>query len=236
MRHFLRISVCVAGLFAFVPCNSQTVTIQEINPTHSVTGSSGAIGGSVNAATGGRVNHVAHATDDIYYAASEYGGLYKSTDGGRTWARLDSHIPTKIFSVEASPANPNSVIATSLYDGRVVSLAGINMSSDGGITWTKPPSATPPNGFCASLINFNEPAAFGIAFDPDTPTHVFVGTDCGLARSTDGGATWTFLNPGPGTLATNVFGVVVHHGGTIDTCGSGGHRRSVNGGANWTTA
>lgn len=222
-----------AGAWAVVFCllvlanraDGQTVTIREINPTHSNTGG--------NAATGGRVNHLARATDSIFYAASELGGLFKSTDAGRTWVRLDAHLPTRVSNVKASPADPNLVIATSTYDGRVNSFAGINVSSNGGATWAKPGSSSPPSGFCASPTNFTEPSAFAVAFDPEDAAHVFVGTNCGLARSTNGGQNWTFINPGPGTLATNVFGVIVHHGGIIDTCGSGGHRRSTDSGTTW---
>lgn len=207
--------------------NSQTVTITEINPTNS---------NPAPDASGGRVNHVARATNSILYAASEFGGLYKSTDAGRIWARLDAHLPTRVISVEASPANPNVVVATSLYDGRVNSLAGINVSQDGGATWIRPVSTRPPAGFCSNSANVNEPSAFGIAFDPQNAAHVYVGTNCGLAKSTDGGLNWTFINPGAGTRAVTVGDVVVHHGSIIDTCGSAGHRRSINGGAAWTGA
>ena len=115
--------------------NGQTVTIREINPTHSNVG-------GMNA-TGGRVNHLGRATNSIFYAASEFGGLFKSTDAGRTWVRLDTHLPTRVFDVKASPADPNLVIATSVYDGRVTSLAGINVSRDGGATWTRPSPRSP---------------------------------------------------------------------------------------------
>jgi hypothetical protein len=218
------VALCVLPLANVA--NGQSVTIREINPTRSDTGG--------NAATGGRVNNLARATDTIFYAASEFGGLYKSNDAGRTWVRLDAHLPTRVSDVEASPEDPDILIATSLYDGRVNSLAGINFSTNGGTTWIKPASANPPTGFCASLTNFNEPSAFGIAFNPENAAQIFVGTNCGLARSTNGGTSWTFLNPGPGANATNVFDVVVHHGGIIDTCGSGGHRRSTDGGGSWT--
>ncbi|MCA1615117.1 MAG: hypothetical protein LC800_13485 [Acidobacteria bacterium] len=204
------------------------VTVVEINPTHSNVG-------GMNA-TGGRVNHLGRATDSIFYAASEFGGLFKSTDAGRTWARLDAHLPTRVSDVKASPGDPNRVIATSVFDGRVDSFAGINVSHDGGATWSKPASARPPAGFCASATSFNEPSAFGIAFDPESPSHVFVGTNCGLARSTDGGVNWTFIRPGIGPAANAVFGVVVHHGGIVDACGRDGHRRSTDGGATWAGA
>jgi photosystem II stability/assembly factor-like uncharacterized protein len=212
--------------------NSQTVTIREINPTNSNIDS-----------TGGRVNHLGRATNNILYAASEFGGLFKSTDAGRSWVRLDAHLPTRTMSVEASPANPNLVIATSLYDGRVNSLAGINISRDGGVTWSKPLSTRPPSGFCSNSPNVNEPSAFGIAFDPQNAAHIFVGTNCGLAKSTDGGLNWTFINPGlavitpfPAARAVGVVDVVVHHGGIIDTCGFDGHRRSTDGGVRWVGA
>jgi photosystem II stability/assembly factor-like uncharacterized protein len=229
MCRFFLTCAWAAALFAPPDANSQTFSIREINPTHSN------IGGSSNA-TGGRVNHLGRATDTVIYAASEFGGLFKSTDAGRTWTRLDSHLPTRTSDVKASPADPDRVIATSIYDGRINSFAGINVSSNGGATWTKPASASPPTGFCGSTTSLNEPSAFGIAFDPESPTHVFVGTNCGLAASTDSGLNWTFINPGPFAAATNVGGVAVHHGGIIDTCGSGGHRRSVDSGATWTGA
>jgi photosystem II stability/assembly factor-like uncharacterized protein len=229
MCRFFLTCAWAAALFAPPAANSQTFSIREINPTRSN------IGG--NNATGGRVNHLGRATDTVIYAASEFGGLFKSTDAGRTWTRLDSHLPTRVSDVKASPADPGRVIATSIYDGRINSFAGINVSSDGGATWTKPASATPPSPtFCLVIGSFSEPSAFGIAFDPENPTHVFVGTNCGLAASTDGGLSWTLINPGPGNSAREVRGVVVHHGGIIDTCGGSGHRRSVDGGATWTGA
>jgi len=226
MDRILRI--CVWGLVSAFSmlANGQTFTIQEINPTHSNTGG--------NASAGGRVNHVARATDSIYYAASEFGGLFKSTDAGHTWVRLDAHLPTKLVDVAASPTDPNTVIATSLFDGRVNSLAGINVSTDGGANWRHPASATPPTNNCFFTGSFGEPSAFGVAFDPEDSAHVFAGTNCGLAASTDGGQTWKFINPGPGSQPGFVVGVIVHHRGIIDTCGTSGHRRSIDGGVTWT--
>jgi photosystem II stability/assembly factor-like uncharacterized protein len=220
------VPLCVLVLVSVTSvANGQTVTVTEINPTRANT-----IDGRINA---GRVNHLARATNSVFYAASEFGGLFKTIDAGRTWTRLDAHLPTRVSDVKASPANPNLIIATSLYDGRVSSFAGINVSRDGGASWSRPPSSRPPSSSCPDSTTLNEHSAFGIAFDPASPAHIFVGTNCGLAKSTDSGLNWTFINSGPGVRATSVFGIVVHHGGIIDTCGSGGHRRSTDGGANW---
>ena len=78
------------------------------------------------------------------------------------------------------PSNPRKVYATSFYDGRVVSLAGVNVSADGGDTWVHPASAGPPTGFCADSSRAQNPSAFGIAIERARPSRVLVGTNCGL--------------------------------------------------------
>ena len=206
-------------------------SVVEINPTQSTLHAS-----DPNGASGGRVNGLGRASNSVFYAASEWGGLYRSSDAGRKWAPLAGHVPTATWDVEVSPADVTRVIATSFYDGRVNSLAGINVSRDAGATWTRPATATPPQGFCRTADRREEPSAFGIAFNPANPSNVMVGTNCGLAVSDDGGVTWRYVDPTPGNGANDIWDVVVHHGGVIDVCGDDGHRRSTNAGATWTTA
>lgn len=208
-----------------------TVTIKDINPNQSNNS-------DPDGASGGRVNHVRVDQSNAarLFAASEWGGLFRSTDGGLTWSHLDGHVPTATWDVKVDPANSNKVYATSFYDGRVNSQSGINVSSDGGNTWTHPASATPPAGFCTTTTRRTELAAFGISIDPANPSHVFIGTNCGLAISLDAGATWTFVDPTPTTKANDVNDVLVHDGGIIDVCGDDGHLRSTNGGTTWTSA
>jgi hypothetical protein len=210
-----------------------TATVQDISPDNSTLDATDPDG-----ASGGRVNGigVARQTPGTFYAASEWGGLFRSTDNGLTWAHVEGHVPTVTWDVEVDPQNTNRVYATSFYDGRVNSRSGINVSTDGGITWTHPATATPPANFCLGDARRNEPAAFGIAIDPANNQRVFIGTNCGLAISSDAGVTWTFVDPTPATRADDVWDVVVHHGGIIDVCGDDGHLRSTNGGGTWTTA
>jgi hypothetical protein len=222
-----------AGAAHAQPFALETTTFANISPTTSTLDPTDPDG-----ASGGRVNGLAAVANNnqVFYAASEWGGLFKSTDGGLTWAHLPGHVPTATWDVEVDPSNASRVYATSLYDGKVASLAGISVSTNAGSTWSKPASATPPVGFCAAAARRDEPSAFGIAIDPANNARVFVGTNCGLAISSDSGTTWTFVDPTPATGASDVSDVVVHHGGTIDTCGADGHRRSTDGGATWTTA
>jgi photosystem II stability/assembly factor-like uncharacterized protein len=223
--------LCLAadGAGAAIP-----VTIRDINPSQSTLDPADPDG-----ASGGRVNRLAvdpSAAANIY-AASELGGLFKSTDGGQTWSHLDGHLPTRTWDVAVDPQSSNRVFATSFYDGRTASRSGISVSTDAGATWTRPASATPPSGFCRTATQRDEPAAFGISIDPADPNDVYVGTNCGLAISTDRGVTWSFVDPTPGDGgADRVSDVVVHDGSIIDVCGGDGHQRSTDGGATWATA
>src|SRR5579864_831362 len=207
---------------------AQTITLTEINPSHSDLG-------DADGASGGRINHLAMApgAGSTYYAASEWGGLFKSTNYGRTWSRLDHHLPTVTWDVKVSPADHRLVIATSRYDGRAVSGSGINVSNDEGDTWTHPQILLPQQPFCTAL-SVSEPEAYGISFDPDDSRNIFVGTNCGLAFSKDSGATWHFGGPPGAGLAARIWSVLVQHGGIIDVCGDDGHERSVDGGKTWT--
>lgn len=207
-----------------------SATITEINPNTSTLD-------DPDGPTGGRVNGLAVTSDgSTLYAASEWGGIYKSTDSGLSWFRLDNHVPTATWDVAVEPTNPNKVYATSFYDGRVNSLAGINVSNNGGNAWAHPATATPPGGTYTTAARRNEPSAFGISIDPDAPQNVYVGTNAGLAISNDAGATWRYVDPTPGDLADNIWGVIVHDGGIIDLVGDDGHQRSADGGNTWTTA
>ena len=225
--------VIVPYLAANTASAQMTVVVRDISPDQSSSDAA-----NPNGASGGRVNGlgVDRTTPARVFAASEWGGLFRSLDNGLTWAHLDGHVPTTTWDVEVDPTNSNRVYATSFYDGRVNSRAGINVSTDGGATWTRPATATPPAGFCLSDVRRPEPAAFGISIDPANAKRVFIGTNCGLAVSADAGVTWNFVDPTPANGAQTVWDVVVHHGGIIDICGDDRHRRSTDGGATWTTA
>jgi hypothetical protein len=208
------------------------IVISDINPDQSTLDASDPDG-----ATGGRVNGLATTpgSPSVYFAASEFGGLYKTTDfnvNGGQWFRLESHLPMLTIDVEAAP-DGSAVYASSLYDGRVNSVAGINVSYDGGLSWHKPPTAAPPAALCGDPDAYSEPSATGISVDPDDPSAVYIGTNCGLAISNDYGASWTYSNPFAPAAANTIWDVVVHHGGIIDVCGQIGSARSPDGGATW---
>jgi photosystem II stability/assembly factor-like uncharacterized protein len=209
---------------------SSSLFWRDLNPSQSNTH-----GTSPNAASGGRVNGLASATDkSVMFAATEWGGLYRSTTVGRTWAHLPGHLPMATWQVAVDPSNPRKVYATSFYDGRLVSLAGVNVSADGGNTWVHPASAAPPAGFCDGSSRAENPSAFGIAIDRTQPRHVLVGTNCGLIASADAGATWRHIYPEKPGTAVDVWSIAIHGAGIIDICGELGHSRSTDGGRTWS--
>jgi hypothetical protein len=212
-----------------VPAHAQ-FTFQDINPDTSNLDSSDPDG-----ATGGRVNGLATVagSNQIFYAASEWGGIYKTYDGGVTWSRLHGHNPNGAWDVEVNPGLVNRVYATSKYDGRTNSIAGINVSFNSGTTWTHV-DWPPPGTNCAFNNVDDEISAFGIAVDPDDTNDVYIGTNCGLAYSTDGGTSWAIRQPDPGRENDWIMDVVVHHSGIIDICGLRGHQRSTDGGSTWS--
>src|SRR5258708_20229292 len=224
---WVRSGALMAGARAF-----SQVSFTDINPNQSTLHPTDPDG-----ASGGRVNGLASVERDpnTFYAATEWGGIYKSTDRGRTWARLDGHLPVVTWDIEVVRERPQRVIATSFYDGRLASEAGINVSNDGGATWTKPTSSVPPAGFCIQARS-EEPSAFAISMDRRNPDRVYAGTNCGLAISNEAGATWAFIDPTPNDPATNVWAVVAHHGRIVDICGDDGHFRSLDAGATWTAS
>lgn len=193
-------------------------------------------GSDPNSASGGRVNGLAaHPTStQKFFAASEWGGLFKSDDTGRTWTYVSEHVPQTTWDVEYNPSDGNMIVATSFYDGKTQPLSGISISRDGGRTWRVPPTSRPAAVDCSVAARAQEPAAFGIAFDPADTDDIYVGTNCGLAISNDNGVTWNIVDPTPGTNGSQrIYDVIVHNGGTIDICGDEGHFRSTNGGANF---
>jgi photosystem II stability/assembly factor-like uncharacterized protein len=120
-------------------------------------------------------------------------GLYKTTDGGKTWkAVLTISENTGVSDLAMDPRNPDVLYASAyqrrrhiwtLVDGGPES--GIHKSLDGGATWKKL-SAGLPQGDLGRI---------GLAVAPSKPDTVYaiveaVGKAGGFFRSTDAGGNW----------------------------------------------
>jgi photosystem II stability/assembly factor-like uncharacterized protein len=85
-------------------------------------------------------------------------GLFRSADGGATWAKLD--LPGDPFQFQLLGVGPQGT----LYAG---ATAGLVRSMDGGATWNALPTAGLSSGVSV------------LAFDPQNPNHLFAGTSGG---------------------------------------------------------
>ncbi len=121
---------------------------------------------------------VSPADPSLVLAGSGSGSLYRSTDGGTTWAAAGHGLGRAILTVQFSPFKAGLVYAGTRG-------GGLWKSSDAGATWTK--QAGVPSGTVRSL---------GFA-----KSVTLVGADGGLFASRDG-ATWApYLSFAPLSLS-----------------------------------
>ncbi len=102
-------------------------------------------------------------------------GLFKTSDGGQGWTRIDRLGERKIEAVAIDVRRPGFIIAGEIF-------GGIWRSLDGGATWTGPLNTGigSPNPYVTSLV-----------FDPFDPTTIYMSDFySGVYRSQDGGVTW----------------------------------------------
>src|SRR5213593_1239464 len=104
------------------------------------------------------------------YATSR-GSAWRSDDGGATWTRSASPLPTK--AVIADPGNP-----LRRYGITGFGTSALLVSADAGSTWLPAAQDGPPYGA-------------GLALDPATQRLFLASQTEGLFRSDDGGRHWT---------------------------------------------
>jgi photosystem II stability/assembly factor-like uncharacterized protein len=143
-------------------------------------------------------NVVFVAAQGPLWSAGGERGLYKTTDGGKTWkAVINVSENTGVTDVVMDPSNPDVMYAASwqrrrhfytLVNGGPESA--VYKSVDGGNTWTKLRSGLPPGDL----------GRIGLAVSPVDPNVVYAtveasGNLSGIFRSNDKGATWERMNP-----------------------------------------
>lgn len=127
---------------------------------------------------------------NVFYIGVNNGGVWKTTDYGRTWFPIFDEQPTgSIGDVVVAPSNPNVLYVGSGEGVQRPDLSvgdGIYKSVDAGKSWTH--------------LGLNDGQQIGgLAVDPANENRVFAAvlghpygpnTERGVYRSTDGGKTW----------------------------------------------
>lgn len=133
-------------------------------------------------------------------------GVYRSTDGGKTWKNVLFVSDTcGAADLELQPGSPNVIFASMWHGQRkpwtIISGAregGIYKSTDGGDTWTKLAGGLPHELFGRS----------NVAISAASPGRIYALIEAkpggGLYRSDDAGATWSLVN-GSASLITRPF-------------------------------
>ncbi len=206
---------------------------------------------------GGTIGAIAIAPsnpDIVYVGTGEYDirgnvshgeGVWKTTDGGKTWTDLGLTNTRQISRVRVHPTNPDIVYVAAL--GHVWapdSARGIYRSKNGGRSWDK------------ILFRNDSTGASDLAMDPNNPDVLYAafwqagrtpwllvsgGNGSGIFRSRDGGNNWTEISHWAGlphgtlgNIGISVSPVKRDRVWAIIEAADGGVFRSDDAGTTWT--
>ena len=127
-------------------------------------------------------------------------GVYKSTDGGKTWQHMGLRDSERVSAIAIHPQNPDIVYVGALgHAFGPNEERGVFMTTDGGKTWNKTLFTDNQHGVSDLEINSSNPNILyaGLwSFERKPWTHRSGSENGGLYKSIDGGRTWTKLTKG----------------------------------------
>jgi len=198
---------------------------------------------------------VAPSNPDILYVGSGEGlrrpdlsigdGIYKSTDGGKTWMHLGLRDGQQIGSILVDPKNPDRLFVAVLGHPYGPSAErGIFRSLDGG------------RSFMKVLFKNDDVGGIDLAFDPRDSSKIYAslwvsrrppwtvggnyeGPGSGLYKSEDGGENWRELTKGFPSKHGRISVAIAPSDpdrmySTVDVSDAGGVYRSDDAGESWT--
>ena len=165
-----------------------------------------------------------HDSNTLYVGAY-YEGVFKTTDGGANWKQINN-VPVGASSLVIDPANSNILYATE-YDNDFGYSQLLLKSANGGVDW--------------KYTNNN--LVYGtLAIDPGDPNVLYVDNYVeafgqahpGIAKSINGGASWTTSDTGLSKYYVNALAIDSVNSATIYAgTDGGGVFKSTDGGASW---
>lgn len=122
---------------------------------------------------------------DTMFAGAASGGVWRTTDGGKSWVPLtDLLLNLAVNALAFDPGNPDIIYAGTgegFFNADATRGAGIFRSIDGGNTWRRLDGTSGPDFYFVNDIVVSKNGSKGI----------YVATRSGVMRSLDGGSVWT---------------------------------------------
>jgi hypothetical protein len=173
---------------------------------------------------------------DILYVGSpgadgtEGSGVWKTIDGGNSWTLITANLPsTAVHAIAVDPTNPKSVYI-------VLFEEGLYRSDDAGVNWIHVSEDALP-----VRSNLSEDGDRTVLLiNPNNPQVLYLTTDLGVQRSTDGGKKWPIsLGVGSATsLVIDPQNPNILYAAISNSAGALGVYKTVDGGASgygsWT--
>ena len=138
-------------------------------------------------------------------------GVYKSTDGGRTWQHLGLRETRHIGKIRIHPHDPDTVYVAALGHAFGPNAErGVYRSRNGGQSWELVLHKSAQAGSHDISLDVRNPRIlYAAIWQAQRSPHSLIngGPDSGLWKSTDGGDSWTDITRNPG-LPTGVLGKI----------------------------
>ncbi len=206
--------------------------------------SSSSIGAVAVAETNPDIVYIGGGETQLRGSITQGDGVYKTTDGGKTWRHVGLKETQAISRIRVHPTNPDIVYVAALghpYGDN--EERGVFKSIDGGNTWKKVLFVSPKAGAADLIIDRTNPKIlYATTWQVYRKTWKMWGggPDCKLWKSENGGETWTELtkNPGMPEGLIGKIGITVSPADNkrlwaIVEANEGGVYRSDDAGATW---
>jgi photosystem II stability/assembly factor-like uncharacterized protein len=205
---------------------------------------SSSVGAAAVAETNPDIVYIGMGEVQLRGSITQGDGVYKTTDGGKTWRHLGLKETQAVARIRIHPTNPDIVYVAALgHPYGENEERGVFRSTDGGNTWEK------------VLYVSDKAGAVDLIIDRTNPKVLYASTwqvyrkawkmwgggpDCKLFKSLDGGDTWIDLTSNPGMPEPPIgnIGVTVSPANpnrvwAIVEANEGGVFRSDDGGWTW---
>lgn len=140
---------------------------------------------------------------NIFRSSNAGCGVYKTTDGGKTWDLMGLENTHTIGRIRIDPTNSNIVyVAATGHEWTLNKERGLYKTIDGGKTWDKILNINKNTGIYDLVLDPRDPnILYATSWERmrlkwNDPNAFTVTKNCGIWKSTDGGKTWKKINEG----------------------------------------